>query len=56
MNFHKSVLLGLNLHRSYMKSLADFLECDSIRILLNYLGINVEINQRKLRFMEISGG
>jgi len=51
-NFHKSSLIGVNVHRDFMESTCRLLHCKDGSLPFNYLGLPVGANLRKLATLE----
>ena len=49
-NFHKSKLAGINVDRFTLETYAKTLNCNTMRILFKYLGLEVGGNPRKVQF------
>jgi len=51
-NFHKSSLIGVNVHRDFMEATCSFLHCREGAIPFKYLGLSVGANSKKLSTWE----
>lgn len=47
MNFHKSSIIGLNLHGDILEAVATFLSCSTTSVPFNFLGIPMGANPRR---------